>query len=153
MTSELPSPAIADVDLGTVLSALADPLRRGIIVDLARGDGLDITGERACGSFALPVAKSTRTYHWRILREAGLIWQRNAGNGTFVRLRRDGTGQRIRTTRDVGAHAVLRAERARCAGRATRAMRRTVAHACHRARAAATARGERERLTRWNAGR
>ncbi len=89
MTSELPSPAIADVDLGTVLSALADPLRRGIIVDLARGDGLDVTGERACGSFALPVAKSTRTYHWRILREAGLIWQRNAGNGTFVRLRRD----------------------------------------------------------------
>jgi DNA-binding transcriptional ArsR family regulator len=89
MTSELPSPAIEDVDLGTVLSALADPLRRGIITELARGNGLGIRGERACGSFALPVAKSTRTYHWRILREAGLIRQRNAGNGTFVRLRRD----------------------------------------------------------------
>jgi hypothetical protein len=31
---------------------------------------------------------STRTYHWRILREAGPSRQRNAGNGTFVRLRR-----------------------------------------------------------------
>jgi len=89
MNGELPCPAIADVGLGTVLSALADPLRRGIIIDLAGDDGPNINGERACGSFALPVAKSTRTYHWRILREAGLIRQRNAGNGTFVRLRRD----------------------------------------------------------------
>jgi len=44
--------------------------------------------ERDCASFALPVAKSTRTHHWRALREAGLILQRDAGNGTFVRLRR-----------------------------------------------------------------
>jgi DNA-binding transcriptional ArsR family regulator len=34
------------------------------------------------------VAKSTRTHHWRTLREAGLVTQRDAGNGTFVRLRR-----------------------------------------------------------------
>ena len=62
--------AVEDDRLG--LSALADPLRRGVIIELARGNGLDISGERACDSFALPVAKSTRTYHWRILREAGL---------------------------------------------------------------------------------
>lgn len=36
----------------------------------------------------MPVAKSTKTHHWRVLREAGLIRQRDAGNGTFVRLRR-----------------------------------------------------------------
>ena len=36
----------------------------------------------------MPVSKSTRTHHWRTLREAGLIIQRDAGNGTFVRLRR-----------------------------------------------------------------
>jgi DNA-binding transcriptional ArsR family regulator len=95
MTGELPSPAIADVELGTVLSALADPLRRGIIVDLVRGEGVGLDGERACGSFALPVAKSTRTYHWRILREAGLIRQRDAGNGTFVQLRHDEFGERF----------------------------------------------------------
>lgn len=59
--------------------------RRRVVVELAR----DPDGERACASFALPVAKSTRTYHWRVLREAGLIRQRNAGNSTFVRLRHE----------------------------------------------------------------
>ncbi len=83
MVGELPAPELDDVELGTVLSALADPLRRGVVVELARGDG----GERACASFALPKAKSTRTHHWRVLREAGLIRQRDAGNGTFVALR------------------------------------------------------------------
>jgi DNA-binding transcriptional ArsR family regulator len=32
--------------------------------------------------------KASKTHHWRVLREAGLILQRDAGNGTFVRLRR-----------------------------------------------------------------
>ena len=85
MTGQLPVPALEQVELGAVLAALADPLRRAVIVQLARGD----EQERACASFALPVAKSTRTYHWRVLREAGLIRQRDAGNGTFVRLRRE----------------------------------------------------------------
>jgi DNA-binding transcriptional ArsR family regulator len=89
---DFPCPAVDDVDLGTVLAALADPLRRAVIVRLAREpDG----AERACGSFALPVAKSTRTHHWRVLREAGLIRQRDAGNGTFVRLRRDEISRRF----------------------------------------------------------
>ncbi|MBE8519259.1 helix-turn-helix transcriptional regulator [Amycolatopsis sp. H6(2020)] len=85
MPSELPYPPIETVELDTVLSALADPSRRRVIVELAA----EPVTERACASFALPVAKSTRTYHWRVLREAGLIRQRNAGNGTFVRLRRE----------------------------------------------------------------
>jgi DNA-binding transcriptional ArsR family regulator len=89
VTREFACPEIEDVELDVVLSALADPLRRGVIVALVHGDGIDRAGERACSSFALPVAKSTRTYHWRVLREAGLIRQRDAGNGTFVRLRED----------------------------------------------------------------
>lgn len=85
MPGELPIPEMADVDLGTVLSALADPHRREVVLELLRGDG----GERACSSFPLPIAKSTRTHHWKVLRQAGLVRQRDAGNGTFVRLRRD----------------------------------------------------------------
>ncbi len=84
---ELSCPEIEDVQLDAVLSALAEPQRRGVITALVRREGVDETGERACSTFALPVAKSTRTYHWRVLREAGLIRQRDAGNGTFVRLR------------------------------------------------------------------
>lgn len=85
MPGEFPIPELADVDLGTALSALADPHRREVVLQLLRGDG----GERACSSFPLPIAKSTRTHHWKVLRQAGLVRQRDAGNGTFVRLRRE----------------------------------------------------------------
>jgi DNA-binding transcriptional ArsR family regulator len=83
---DFPVPPLGNVELGQVFRALADPQRRSVVAELA-ADSAD--GERACASFALPVAKSTRTHHWRVLREAGLIVQRDAGNGTFVRLRRD----------------------------------------------------------------
>jgi DNA-binding transcriptional ArsR family regulator len=71
--------------LGVVLAALADNSRRRVIADLARAtDG----AEQACGSFDLPVAKATKTHHFKVLREAGLISQRNHGNGSAVTLRR-----------------------------------------------------------------
>lgn len=73
-------------ELSTVLAALADPSRRQVVVDLA-ADSHD--GERACGSFDLPVGKATRTHHFRVLREAGLITQRQHGNGSSVALRRE----------------------------------------------------------------
>lgn len=82
---ELDAPEIAEVDLDRALKALADPQRRRVVAELV-ADPTD--AERACASFDLPVAKSTRTHHWRTLREAGLVTQRDAGNGTFVRLRR-----------------------------------------------------------------
>lgn len=85
-------PPIASVDLDQVLRALADPQRRRVIIELAADTG---DHERACSSFDLPVAKSTRTHHWRTLREAGLVTQRDAGNGTYVRLRRADLEQRF----------------------------------------------------------
>jgi DNA-binding transcriptional ArsR family regulator len=82
---DLSVPPIVEVDLDGVLRVLADPLRRAVIAELV-ADPTD--GERACASFVMPVTKSTKTHHWRALRKAGLILQRDAGNGTFVRLRR-----------------------------------------------------------------
>jgi DNA-binding transcriptional ArsR family regulator len=89
---DLHVPPIERIGLGQVFRALADPLRCAVIAELAadRDDG-----ERACASFPMPVAKSTKTHHWRVLREAGLILQRDAGNGTFVRLRRAEFEQRF----------------------------------------------------------
>ena len=81
-----PVPPIDEVDLGQVFRALADPLRRAVVAELVADDD---DGERACASFVMPVTKSTKTHHWRALREAGLIVQRDAGNGTYVRLRRE----------------------------------------------------------------
>jgi DNA-binding transcriptional ArsR family regulator len=91
MARELDSPPIEEVDIGSVLQALADPHRRRVVLELARVPD----EERSCASFDLPLAKSTRTYHWRVLREAGLIHQRDGGNGTFLRFRREELDQRF----------------------------------------------------------
>lgn len=88
---ELPHPAVEDIDLSAVLAALADPMRRRVVLELAQDPGT----ERLCSSFELPVAKSTRTHHWRVLREAGLVWQRDAGNRLLMQLRHDDLQQRF----------------------------------------------------------
>lgn len=74
-----------ELDLGAVLGALADPLRRRVVTVLAL-DPAD--GDRSCSSFDLPVTKATRTHHFRVLREAGLVRQINYGNRSTVALRR-----------------------------------------------------------------
>ena len=74
----------ADVSLQTALGALADPVRRMILADLAGHP--DWT--RVCGTFQLPVSKATRTHHFRVLRAAGLIEQRDEGPRRLNRLRR-----------------------------------------------------------------
>ena len=67
-----------------VLHALSDPVRLRIVATLAEADG-----GRACGSFDLPVTKSTCTHHFKVLREAGVISQRPAGTTRLNELRRD----------------------------------------------------------------
>lgn len=73
------------MELGKVFAALADASRRRVVAELAADPA---GGERACGSFDLPVKKATRTHHFRVLREAGLIVQRDHGNGSAVSLPR-----------------------------------------------------------------
>jgi DNA-binding transcriptional ArsR family regulator len=50
---------------------------------------LAIEDKRTCGSFDLPVTKSTCTHHFRVLREAGLIRQKLEGTTRLNSLRRD----------------------------------------------------------------
>jgi DNA-binding transcriptional ArsR family regulator len=76
-------PGEVDLDLSAVLQALSDPVRRSIVERLA------VAGEVPCGGFGLTVTKSTRTYHFRVLREAGLIDQREEGNRKLNTLRRE----------------------------------------------------------------
>jgi DNA-binding transcriptional ArsR family regulator len=80
---EIPHPARDDLDLPSVLHALSDPVRLEIVAGLADG------AERACGSFDVGVTKSTCTHHFRVLREAGLIRQRQQGTMRLNSLRRD----------------------------------------------------------------
>jgi len=76
-------PSRDEIALPAVLHALSDPIRLRIVAALARGD------ERTCGSFELPVVKSTCTHHFRVLREAGVIRQRLEGTTRLNSLRRD----------------------------------------------------------------
>ncbi|MFD9687172.1 ArsR/SmtB family transcription factor [Kitasatospora sp. NPDC059146] len=85
-------PAPEEIELGKVLSALADPLRRRVVRELAAGpDG----GARTCSSFELPVSKATVTHHFRTLREAGLVRQVDRGNSRMATLRRTDIEQRF----------------------------------------------------------
>jgi DNA-binding transcriptional ArsR family regulator len=77
-------PARDDLELPAVLHALSDPQRLAIVRMLAASDE-----PRRCGSFALPLAKSTLTHHFRVLREAGVIAQHEEGTARLNALRRD----------------------------------------------------------------
>jgi DNA-binding transcriptional ArsR family regulator len=74
------------MELGEVLSALADPHRRHVVATLSR---LPDHTERTCVSFNLPVGKASLTHHFRVLRHAGLIRQIDRGNSRTATLRRD----------------------------------------------------------------
>lgn len=81
----LPEPTRAELRLETVLAALSDPLRLSIV----RAYYLDSGGApQACGWFEIDRPKSTRTHHWRVLREAGLIrqWQYGLERRNVVRV-------------------------------------------------------------------
>lgn len=89
--SELPHPGADDLEVGPILLALADENRRRVIAELAAQPD----EERLCASFDLPVSKSSRTHHWRVLREAGLVQQRDAGNRLYMRLRKKDLDRRF----------------------------------------------------------
>lgn len=85
MPDPLGHPSADEMQLGEVLRALGDPLRRQMIATLA--DLPDDT-ERTCTSVAPGVAKSTLSHHVKVLREAGLVQQINRGNSRKMTLRR-----------------------------------------------------------------
>ncbi len=80
---------LAGLDLALVLQALSDPVRLKIVARLA--DGLEYT----CGSFDLPVTKSTCSHHFRVLREAGVVEQRMEGKCRYNRLRSEQLEERF----------------------------------------------------------
>jgi DNA-binding transcriptional ArsR family regulator len=84
LTEEIAHPQREEIELGAVLHALSDPVRLKIVAALAGGEG-----EPTCGSFDVPVTKSTCTHHFKVLREAGVIQQRQQGTTRLNALRRD----------------------------------------------------------------
>ncbi|SKG70936.1 ArsR family transcriptional regulator [Mycobacteroides abscessus subsp. bolletii] len=81
-TVDHPDPA--EVSLQQVLDAFVDPVRRLVVSQLVQA-GEDIS----CGTFDVPVAISTLTHHFNVLREAGIIRQYYVGTTKMNSLRRD----------------------------------------------------------------
>jgi DNA-binding transcriptional ArsR family regulator len=82
-------PDIADLTLTSVLAALADPIRMGLVQTLADGE------ERAWSELTAPVAKSTLSHHLKVLRSAGVTRTRQEGTRCYVRLRCDDLDERF----------------------------------------------------------
>ncbi|EBV2191030.1 helix-turn-helix transcriptional regulator [Salmonella enterica] len=74
--------------LTTVLKALNDPTRLRIIRELINDEA---GAERHCTSFSslTDMARATRSHHFKVLREAGLVSLVDRGNMLLARLRRD----------------------------------------------------------------
>ncbi|MBO1903124.1 helix-turn-helix transcriptional regulator [Leucobacter weissii] len=77
----LPQPELSEVDVATVLAALADPVRLSIVRELHR------VGESTCTALDVPVKASTVSHHMHALREAGIVTTRIAGTTRPSRLR------------------------------------------------------------------
>ncbi|MDX7950009.1 helix-turn-helix domain-containing protein [Lichenihabitans sp. Uapishka_5] len=65
--------AAPSLRLETILHALGDPVRLGIVRQLAR------EGESSCAALNGGRSKSTMSHHFRVLREAGLVVTRVQG--------------------------------------------------------------------------
>jgi DNA-binding transcriptional ArsR family regulator len=84
---DLQQPAKEDLDLTTVLAALADPGRLATVRFLAAaGEACCSTIQEASG---LDCTKSTMSHHLKVLREAGLTRTRLEGVRRYVSLRQD----------------------------------------------------------------
>ncbi len=91
MSSRRPTlvhPPVEQIELTRVLHALSDPTRLTIINTLVAN------GEKPCGTFPVSVSASTLSHHFRVLREAGVIYQREDGSRRFTSLRRTELDQR-----------------------------------------------------------
>jgi DNA-binding transcriptional ArsR family regulator len=84
VSTEYPSPDMADVDLVTVLRALADPVRLQILQRL--GDGVPCPKNETF--WDLDVQKSTLSHHFKTLRESGLTRTAVTGRTHTIQLRR-----------------------------------------------------------------
>ena len=74
-------PVLKDVGLDVVMQALSDPCRIAIVRALAQ------RGELACNEIALDISKATRSHHFDVLRQAGLIYTRTEGTKCMTSIR------------------------------------------------------------------
>jgi len=92
-------PESAEIALADVLYALSDPVRLQIVREIAEH------GEETCSRLGVDMPKSSVSYHFKVLREAGVTHTRVEGTQRFISLRQDDLNRRFPGLLD----AVLRA--------------------------------------------
>lgn len=73
-------------ELLEIFKTLAHPIRLKVIIDLINDEE---GAERHCSSFNLSVTKATRSHHFKVLKESGLISHVDRGNRSLATLRRE----------------------------------------------------------------
>ena len=79
-------PRAEEIELPTLLFALSDPTRLGIVAALA--GGAEHSAGELCSTLAGDIPKSTMSHHLKILRESGLTMTRPEGMRCRITLRR-----------------------------------------------------------------
>src|ERR1700683_4159166 len=90
---ERPELSTDEIDLASVMHALADPSRLRMVAALGGGTELAcaVLGEQA----GVGMAKSTTTHHLSVLREAGIIRTRHEGQRKLATRRRAALDEKI----------------------------------------------------------
>lgn len=90
-------PTVEQISLTSVLYALSDPTRLQIVKSLSKNR------EMTCCAFEFksPIAKSTLSHHFKVLRDAGLIYTRAEGTQGINSLRQAELDQRFPGLLDV----------------------------------------------------
>ncbi len=76
-------PAMADIELAAVMQALSDPCRLAIVQELLKAEGRAL----ACNEVPLDISKATRSHHFEVLRDAGIISTKVEGTKCMTSLR------------------------------------------------------------------
>ena len=83
-------PSLTEIPLPAVMQALSDPCRIAIVQELLSNDR-----PLACNEVPLQISKATRSHHFEVLREAGLIHTKVEGTKCMTSLRADEIEQRF----------------------------------------------------------
>ncbi len=73
-----------NVSLHMIMQALADPCRLAIVRELLEAEGRAL----ACNEVDLKVSKATRSHHFEVLREAGIIFTKVESTKCMTTLRK-----------------------------------------------------------------
>ncbi|WP_459501204.1 ArsR/SmtB family transcription factor [Bacillus sp. C1] len=78
-----------EIQFSSVLYALSDQIRLQIVTMLMKRN------EQSCGALNIPVAKSTLSHHFKVLRESGVMYTRLEGTQRFISIRTDDLNTRF----------------------------------------------------------